>query len=260
MRTAALFVALALAGCGGAPYEPPSSPSLSAYSTSAGSSFAPSSPAVPQGAATRGDLIVRPDQLVFGFALRESGADPQKALAAAEAAVAALRQRLDQATSGAAAVRMCGTTITPVHRGKAADSEPAEAAVAVDGVVEVPLPASLDYWGRSRLLAGIARVTEEVTAAAKDDKDDLRGATFEQPRATLKDPEAHRAELSGRWIRRARAFAEAAQAAAAPLYLVDCAPPGEIEQRAISLEEIGLSLAVTCRLDALPAGRGAGRE
>jgi len=34
----------------------------------------------------------------------------------------------------------------------------------------------------------------------------------------------------------------------------------EIEQRAISLEEIGLSLSVACRLDALPERRGAARE
>jgi hypothetical protein len=265
MRPLPLLLALALAlaapGCGAAPHEP-SSPSLSAYSS--GSSFSspssPSGPAVPQHGAVKADLVVRPDTLVLGFAIREVAADPENALASAQASVADLGRRLGQVTSGAATLKMCGTSISSFRSGKAADSEPAEAAVVVDGTVEVPLAPSLDYWARSRLLAGITRVTQDLTAAAKKAEDEGRGATFEQPRPVVKEPEAHRAELSARWIRRARAFAEAAQAAAAPLYLVDCAPPGEIEQRAISLEEIGLSLSVACRLDALPSGRGGARE
>ena len=44
-----------------------------------------------------------------------------------------------------------------------------------------------------------------------------------------------------------------AQDPAAPLHLMDCAPPAQIEQRPISLEEIALTLAVTCRVDALHA-------
>jgi hypothetical protein len=69
----------------------------------------------------------------------------------------------------------------------------------------------------------------------------------------VKEPEGHRAQLTEQWLRRARSFAEAAQAASAPLLLVDCAPPGAIEQRPISLLEVGLSLSVACRLDALSA-------
>ncbi len=93
-RLLALAHALAATGCGAASYEASSTPSLSPYSTSMSSASAPSAPAVPQHGAVKADLVVRPDALVLGFALREVAGDPQKALAAAQATVNDLGQGL----------------------------------------------------------------------------------------------------------------------------------------------------------------------
>ncbi|WP_437283268.1 hypothetical protein WME90_22615 [Sorangium sp. So ce375] len=243
-----------LAGCAGASYDAVPSPSLSpSLSSASSSSFsAPSGPAVPGRAAVHADLVVRPDVIVLGFALRETDADPQRALAAARTSVDDLARRFGEATSGASALRMSGAAFAPAVVGKS-DEEVKETSAVVDGVIEVRLAPELDFWARSKLIAAITAVAREVSASAGAAKDGRRGATFEAPRAEVKDPEAHRAALADRWLRRARSFAEAAQAAPAPLLLLDCAPPGAIEQRAISLEEVGLSLSVTCRLDALAA-------
>jgi hypothetical protein len=232
----------------------PSSISGSGYSASLGSAaFSGSDLPVPQRGAVKADLVVRPDMIIIEFALREVDADPQKAVAAVQATAADVAARLKQATSGAASMKMCGTSVAPVSSGKA-DDDATEYAVTVDGSIEVRLTPELDYWARSRLLAAIAQVTKGFAEAARAAKE-RRGANFQAPRVAVKDPEAYRAKLSERWVERARAFAAAAQAGAAPLHLLDCAPPGEIEQRPISLEEIGLSLAVSCRLDALRADK-----
>jgi hypothetical protein len=212
----------------------------------------PSAPALPSRASVQADLVVRPDVLVLGFALQETDADPQRALTAAQAAVQNLERQFKEATGGASTVRMLGASFTAVFTEKA-ESEGDAVAAAVDGVIEVRLAPELDFWARSRLAAAVAQVRREVSAAVQAAKDGRRGATFGQPRAEVKEPEGHRAQLTEQWLRRARSFAEAAQAASAPLLLVDCAPPGAIEQRPISLLEVGLSLSVACRLNALSA-------
>jgi hypothetical protein len=51
------------------------------------------------------------------------------------------------------------------------------------------------------------------------------------------------------WVKRARAFADAAQSPAAPLQMTDCAAPGEVAQRAVSNEEVALSLSIACHID-----------
>jgi len=83
----AFSLALANTGCGASSYQAPSSTSISPYSTSMGSTSASSAPAIPQHGAVKADLVVLPDALVLGFALREVAEDPQQALAAAQAVV-----------------------------------------------------------------------------------------------------------------------------------------------------------------------------
>ncbi|WP_437534461.1 hypothetical protein WME79_09905 [Sorangium sp. So ce726] len=256
MRTAVLALAF-LAGCGGASGAAPSSALSPSYATSLGSTSAsmssmPSAPALPSRGAVQADLVVRPDVLVLGFALQETDADPQRALTAAQAAVENLERQFKEATGGASTVKMLGASFSTVFTDKA-ESDGDAVSAAVDGVIEVRLAPELDFWARSRLAAAVAQVRREVSAAVQAAKDGRRGATFGQPRAEVKEPEGHRAQLTEQWVRRARSFAEAAQAASAPLSLVDCAPPGAIEQRPISLLEVGLSLSVACRLDALSA-------
>lgn len=209
---------------------------------------------VPQRSGVRADLIVRPDLITVVFALKEAHADPQQAIASLQAAVIDMERRLKEATAGTAEVRMCGVAIRPESTGKAdEDDEPAVVAVVVDGSVDVGLSPDLDFWARSRLLAAITRVTREIHRASKESKEAMpeRVVRFNEPAVTLKDPEVYRAKLTEKWVRRARDFAEAAQAGQAPLNLIDCAPPARIEQLPISLEEVGLTLGITCKIDAL---------
>jgi hypothetical protein len=41
-----------------------------------------------------------------------------------------------------------------------------------------------------------------------------------------------------------------AQSERAPLQVVNCEPPGPVTQQAVSVDEVVLSLSVSCRLDA----------
>jgi hypothetical protein len=50
-----------------------------------------------------------------------------------------------------------------------------------------------------------------------------------------------------------------AQAKDSPLALVDCAPPRSITQTRVSIDEVTLQLAVSCRLD-VPAARAGKSE
>jgi hypothetical protein len=259
--SAALVVAAS--GCAGAapPYESQPSISGSGYSSSVGSSFSGGDGfSAPQRQQARGELVVRPDAIVIVFAVKETNADAQKAIASLQAFTADIARRFQEATSGASSMKMCGASVQPVSKGKVKDSEVTEYAVIVDGSIEIALAPEQDYWARSRLIAAITLVSRALASppvppAVDSEKEPppAPAVRFDQPQILVKDPEVHRAKLTERWIKRARDLAAAAQDPAAPLHLMDCAPPAQIEQRPISLEEIALTLAVTCRVDALHA-------
>jgi hypothetical protein len=84
-----------------------------------------------------------------------------------------------------------------------------------------------------------------------------RGVSLGNMRVAVKDTESYRGKLTELWVQRARAFASAAQAHQAPLYLLDCSRPGDIRQKQQSLEEIALSLSMTCRLGSLKSAAAA---
>ena len=73
-------------------------------------------------------------------------------------------------------------------------------------------------------------------------------------KATLRDAESKRAELTALWLKHTREFADAVQSKQAPLHVVDCGPAPRVVLTPISLEEVGLSLQVNCRLDAIRPG------
>lgn len=243
-------------------YEAQPSISGSGYSASVGSSFSGgdgfSAPARQQ---VRGELVVRPDAVVIVFAVKETNADAQKAIASLQAFTADIARRFQEATSGASSMKMCGASVQPVSKGKVKDSEVFEYAVIVDGSIEITLAPEQDYWARSRLIAAISLVTRAIASppaplpAADGEKAPAPAPAirFDEPQILVRDPEIHRAKLTERWVKRARDLAAAAQDPAAPLHLVGCASPAEIEQRPISLEEIALTLAVSCRVDTFAA-------
>lgn len=257
----ASFAALVALGCMSPASPEPSYPSApSGYSTSVGSAVTSGDSPVPVPARSNpSDFIVRPDTLQIAFVLTDRGADPQKILADLKTRAEAIAQRLKEAAGATIATKMCGASTSAVHGGGKALSD-AEAAttyvVRVDGSVDITLPAEQDYWARSQSIAALVKATIELHAATKGpDKDSptTLSAGFSEPRPLVKDTEKYRPNLLARWTQRARELAAAAQSDKAPLAVVDCTPPGDVEQRVVSLEEIALTLPVSCKLSALRA-------
>jgi hypothetical protein len=182
------------------------------------------------------DLIVRPDLLTVGFSLRRVGTDPTKTVAELGQLVEALAKRLPPSS-----IRMRSIAIDASTERQAS---PDAKAVTVEGFVEIPLVAEADFWARARLEA-------QALAAFKPLTDDKKTLTtrVDRPQTSLRDPEPHRAELVRRWVERERGFATAAQGAIAPLVPLGCQPPGHITQIPLGLDEVGLALQLTCRLD-----------
>jgi hypothetical protein len=200
-------------------------------------------------------LVVRPDGLVIDVTLRATDLDAKKALATTQALSADIWEQLQRATGGASTLKMCGTSVNPINRVKTLDPS-AVFEVKAEGTIEVALAQELDYWKRSELLITVAqtiRAFARANEAQPADEKHQRQVTFGRSRVVVRDPESFRAKLTERWVARARAFAAAAQGSEAPLSILDCAPPGEIVQREQSLEEVGLHLAVNCRLGSTKA-------
>lgn len=190
------------------------------------------------------DFVARPDTLTVGFNLRKNGSEVAAVVALLEKAADDVGQRLRTATGGAAMVRMRNISIDPIS-----DKQGIEARmVSVDGIIDVPLPADADFWARAKLVAALSQATKAFT-----DENGKKGLTarFDRPQAVVKDPESFRPELMKQWLERARSFASAAQSPGAPLQLLQCEPPGMVQQIHLTLDEVALRLSQSCRIDAL---------
>lgn len=247
VRAQLLILSAALtAACGGTQSAAPEP----AYPGSASASYSgtvatPSAPGVPAREVVSAGLVVRPDLLCVPFVVSVVDFDPEKSVAKAQAISTTIGQRFASVAAGGT-VRMRGSAVAPTYGfGKSAKSDPPAWALTADGVFEVPLAATLDYWARTRLVAAIVAAAKTETAAAGEGVK----LAFEAPQLRVADPEAHRARLTKAWVERTRSFAETAQTPGATLAIVDCAAPGDITQRSISTEEVALTLAVSCKLD-----------
>jgi hypothetical protein len=251
-------VALLLTACGGSAYQEPSAPSLlssSSYSSPSSSFSAPSSPSIPRHD-TRGDLVVRPDLVCVPFVLRLDGRDSKATLAVLEKATQAVQERFSAATNGQATMTMLGANVANLgSSSKVKTDEPPKFVVTIDGSIEVPLGADANYWARARILSALVQASSDrnpLVPQAPEDQPQLDSA-FGAPEVKVRNVEAHRAELLKRWVERTRAFAKAAESEKAPLELVNCDPPQAIAQTVISVEQVGLSLPVQCRIDVVRA-------
>jgi hypothetical protein len=256
---AIVAAALFLAACGGNQYPEPSTPSLlssSSYSAPSSPSFSgPSSPSIPRHDA-RGDLVVRPDLVCVPFVLRLEGPDVKAVLATLEKAAHVVQERFGAATSGQASTTMLGVNVSSAtnYGGKAKDDKeppPVKFVVTIDGSVEVPLAPEANYWARARLLTSLAQASSDqkpLVPPPPEDQPQL-DAAFGSPEVKLRNPEVFRGELVKRWVERTRAFARAAESEKAPLNVVNCDPPQAIPQTHISIEQVGLTLPVQCRID-----------
>ncbi|MFO0759754.1 MAG: hypothetical protein U0359_24920 [Byssovorax sp.] len=250
-RALPLLLPLSLLACGGA-YPEPAPPSLlsnASYGSSSSSFSAPSSPSVPQHNA-HGDLIVKPDLACVSFVLRTEVLDAKAGLDLLQRASSAIAKRFEMATAGAARTKMLGAVVNGVSHSKlsSTDGKPTFV-VTADGSIEASMDKEADYWARARLVAALVTAASEKEVAAEKGQPEIETA-FGSPELKLRDPEAFRAELEKRWIARARAFASAAESQAAPLAIVNCEPPPVITVTPISVEQIALSLPVSCRIDA----------
>jgi len=186
---------------------------------------------------------VRPDVLLLSFAFRQETESLDVAVPKLKAAVERYVRAAAEASKVEVAVKM--KDVRPESGRKMGGSD-----AMAHGVLEVALPESLDFWGRTALVATLVKVGSQEAAAAEKEGTGLR-ATFGFPVAQVRNPEARRAELMKRWVERARGFMSQAQSEQAPLQLVGCEPPGVVKQEPVSVDEVVLSLAVSCRLDAV---------
>ena len=205
------------------------------------------------------DLVVRPDVITAEVAVREVRPTSQEALAAARATSAEVFEHLGKTLGKVPSFQPRGVAAEKVVR----HGEYVGVVVTVDGLVEISLPAELDFWARSqlfiRVMESTAAIADEVESTGSKGEP-LRSVRFESLGPAVKDPEAYRPQLTERWVAQTRAFATLAQAKDSPLALVDCAPPRSITQTRASIDEVTLQLAVTCRLDVAGGPHGRSRR
>ena len=189
------------------------------------------------------DLVVRPDVILINFTLRKTTEDPEAGLGAIQLFVDDLKKRY-QAASEAAEIQTYNLTVQAAPEKQNANLQ----SVVVSGSIELPLLSEWNYWKRAHLLVSLVQIAKSVAAQQKDAKKAIL-AQIAEPTALLKNPEAFRAELIKLWLDQTRTFAKTAQSQAAPLEILQCEPPRKVNQQHISLEEVGLSLPLGCRLD-----------
>lgn len=211
-------------------------------------------PALHEPAPIRAELVVRPDLLRVSFSVSLDTEGIDQALPLLQRACEQLQRRAREATGTEVTLRPRDTRFNRSAPKKLSLPEDDDRTfVAVDGLLVVPLPAELDFWARGSRVGSLVRVCHEVERDSREMKKQPRFG-FGSVEAFVSQPEAHRTELLRRFVERARELASALGSAEAPLQVVDCAPVGAVEQTPVSLEEVGLSLQVQCRLDVVREG------
>ncbi|KFA87412.1 hypothetical protein [Archangium violaceum] len=211
-------------------------------------------PSLHEPAPIRAELVVRPDFLRVSFSVSLDTEGIDQALPLLRRACEQLQRRAREATGAEVTLRPRDTRFNRSAPKKLSLPEDEDRTfVAVDGLLVVALPAELDFWARGSRVGALVRVCHEVERDSREMKKQPRFG-FGSVEAFVSQPEAHRAELLRRFVERARELASALGSAEAPLQVVDCAPAGAVEQTPVSLEEVGLSLQVQCRLDVVREG------
>ncbi|HEY0096762.1 MAG TPA: hypothetical protein VGB96_20690 [Archangium sp.] len=202
-------------------------------------------------APVRAELVVRPDLLRVSFSVSLETEGLEQSLPLLQRACEQLQRRAREATGAEVTLRPRDTRFNRSAPKKLSLPEDEDRAfVAVDGLLVVPLPAELDFWARSARVGALVRVCHEVERDSREVKKQPR-FSFGSVEAFVSQPESHRAELLRRFVARVKELAAALGSPEAPLHVVDCGLPGPVEQAPVSLEEVGLTLNVLCRLDAL---------
>jgi hypothetical protein len=177
-------------------------------------------------------LAVRPDVLVTALAARVDAGAATAAVEALRLAAADLERALAAVAPRAALVaRRLRLDADADKAGRATAGE-----VSLDAAVEVPLEPEQGYWARAALAAAVAEALAAFARDAGRRKPAIRLA-WRSPVARVREPEAHRGELSLRWQAAVRALGLTDAPHAARL-----AVPTEIRETPISLDEVRLAL------------------
>ncbi len=156
-------------------------------------------------------------------------------------AVEELTRKSKDVSGGTAVVRL-RQAVAPVEREKGRG-------LRVEGEVEAPLLAEADFWNRVRLVSALENAFAETKSKyGGSARIHFNGSV---PQAGLRNPDSKRGELTALWLKNTRDFADAVQSKQFPLHVVECSPAPRVVVTPISLEEVGVSLQVTCRLDAI---------
>ncbi|HVG59611.1 MAG TPA: hypothetical protein VNA24_13725 [Hyalangium sp.] len=197
------------------------------------------------------DLVVRPDLLRTTFQVQIQGTfASQEALSRLQQECERLRKQLREALGTEVTLKLTGVLLasSPARKLRIPEDDD-DARTGVEGTLELPLPTSMDFWARSGRMAALQRLCHDLAADERKERG-RPSYSFGIPSAVVAEPEQHRAELLRRFVSRVQEFSAAASAAAAPLRVVDCTAPGAVIQTPLSLEQVGLSLQFTYRLDA----------
>ncbi len=223
MRSYLPLLALPLIFCANAPEYVSPSVAPSSY----GGVFSDSSRATPvfSSPTARSDaLVVRPDLISMSFSIWVEGSD----MAALRAEVTALEQKLATTLPGWEATKLVA-----------------------EGRIEVPLPPEKNFWERAQVVTALSAWSNPVQRPSKAESDKAYpkkawgGLVY-----SVAQPEKYRETLVAQWTERVHIFTS--KAATTPIHLTECTPPAQVEQRALSLEEVELYLTVNCKLAVLP--------
>lgn len=193
-------------------------------------------------------LAVRPDVLTTRFAARVAEVDPDRAVLVLKAACEILLRRMRE-LHPSATLRM---TALDVGRDATAKSRD-ELSTRVDAEIDVALTPDMDWWNRAQLSAAVSVLARTLSGEARKQKPVIE-VIFQQPVALLREPERHRTEVLRRWVTRAKELANLAQSEGAPLAVLGCDPPGDVQQTPVSVDEVRLSLHVGGRIGVAPRG------
>lgn len=191
------------------------------------------------------ELVVRPDHLQVRFQLGVDVDSPDQGSSLLKEACDVLQRRARDATGMEVRLRPRDVQFGAATSRKLKLPEDEDrSGVTVDGVLEMPLGPSLDFWSRSAKVASLMRVCQELMREAREEKGRPR-ARFGPPVPRVAQPEEHRAELLRRLGARLFEFQTTLAPSQVPLRPAECVPPGPVEQTPVSLEEVALSLRVT---------------
>jgi hypothetical protein len=123
----------------------------------------------------------------------------------------------------------------------------------LQGTVEAPLGAELDFWERAAIDARLGGLGQRLLQELKRSRSTVE-ASFGNVTFAVADPEQYRPELIRRFVARAREFTELASSPAAPLALVEVSGLGPVELAASSPLEATLTLSLMARFGAPERG------